>query len=98
MQWNPYYRYFDRLGSIVAVTDKNGGIVERYAYTPWGERRDPNDWTKPDNRREFFTNRGFTGHEHLDAFNLIDMGGRVYDPTIVDTFFLLRYGLQEMAL
>ena len=81
-QWNLYYCYSDRLGSIVAVTDKSGGIVERYAYTPWGERRDPNDWTKPDNRREFFTNRGFTGHEHLDAFNLIDMGGRVYDPML----------------
>jgi RHS repeat-associated protein len=26
------------------------------------------------------TNRGFTGHEHLERFNLIDMNGRVYDP------------------
>jgi len=24
--------------------------------------------------------RGFTGHEHLDDFNLINMNGRVYDP------------------
>lgn len=29
-----------------------------------------------------FTNRGFTGHEHLDAFGLIDMNGRVYDPVL----------------
>jgi RHS repeat-associated protein len=29
-----------------------------------------------------FTNRGFTGHEHLVAFGLIDMNGRVYDPVL----------------
>ena len=57
-------------------------MLERYAYTPWGERRDPSDWTKPDGRTEFFNNRGFTGHEHLDTFNLIDMGGRMYDPML----------------
>lgn len=81
-QWNLYYCYGDRLGSIVAVTDKEGNVLERYAYTPWGERRDPSDWTKPDGRTEFFNNRGFTGHEHLDTFNLIDMGGRMYDPML----------------
>ena len=26
--------------------------------------------------------RGYTGHEHLDAFNLINMNGRVYDPLL----------------
>ncbi len=25
-------------------------------------------------------NRGYTGHEHLDMFNIINMNGRVYDP------------------
>ncbi len=29
-----------------------------------------------------FINRGFTGHEHLPQFNLINMNGRLYDPTI----------------
>ena len=27
-------------------------------------------------------NRGFTGHEHLDAFDVINMNGRLYDPVI----------------
>ena len=26
--------------------------------------------------------RGFTGHQHLDVFNLINMNGRVYDPVV----------------
>ncbi|MCQ2335632.1 MAG: FG-GAP-like repeat-containing protein [Paludibacteraceae bacterium] len=81
-EWSLYYCYGDRLGSVVAVTDKNGNVLERYAYTPWGERRDPADWTKADGRTEFLLNRGFTGHEHIDAFGLIDMGGRVYDPVL----------------
>jgi RHS repeat-associated protein len=28
------------------------------------------------------TNRGFTGHEHIDEMGLIHMNGRVYDPQI----------------
>jgi len=28
----------------------------------------------------YLTNRGYTGHEHLDAFGIINMNGRVYDP------------------
>jgi RHS repeat-associated protein len=29
-----------------------------------------------------FAERSFTGHEHLDAFGLINMNGRVYDPIL----------------
>lgn len=29
-----------------------------------------------------YLTRGFTGHEHLDDFGLIDMNGRVYDPIL----------------
>ena len=28
------------------------------------------------------TNRGFTGHEHLDEFGLINMNARLYDPLL----------------
>ncbi|QKQ23956.1 hypothetical protein HUE58_01960 [Candidatus Ruthia endofausta] len=28
------------------------------------------------------TNRGFSGHEHIDKMGLIHMNGRVYDPQI----------------
>ena len=46
-----------------------------------GNRRNPATWraftgTPP---APLF-DRGFTGHEHLYAFNLINMNGRVYDP------------------
>ena len=29
-----------------------------------------------------FTNRGYTGHEHIDEMGLIHMNGRVYDPVL----------------
>jgi len=55
-------------------------VVQKYAYDPWGARRNPDDWTQKDSRTSWITNRGYTGHEHLDAFGVIDMNGRVYDP------------------
>ena len=75
-----YYGYKDNQGSLIALTDQNGIVVEKYAYDPWGARRNPTDWQLKDTRSSFITNRGYTGHEHLDAFNIINMNGRVYDP------------------
>jgi RHS repeat-associated protein len=31
---------------------------------------------------DFIFDRGYTGHEHLDAFGLINMNGRAYDPLV----------------
>jgi RHS repeat-associated protein len=75
-----YYGYTDNQGSLVALTDASGNVVEKYAYDPWGARRNPNDWTQKDSRTSWLSNRGYTGHEHLDLFNIINMNGRVYDP------------------
>ncbi len=75
-----YYAYSDFQGSLLALTDKNGVVAERYAYDPWGARRNPNNWTEKDSRTSWLVNRGYTGHEHLDAFGIINMNGRVYDP------------------
>jgi len=81
-----YYGYTDNQGSLVALTDASGNIVEKYAYDPWGARRNPNDWTQNDSRTSFINNRGYTGHEHLDAFGIINMNGRVYDPLTAQFF------------
>lgn len=75
-----YYSYTDYQGSLIALTDVNGAIVERYAYDPWGARRNQDNWTEKDSRTTWIINRGYTGHEHIDAFGIINMNGRVYDP------------------
>ena len=32
-----YYYHFDGLGSVAALSDVNGGVVERYSYDVFGE-------------------------------------------------------------
>ena len=48
-----------------------------------GRRRNPTTWsvlgTTPAN---LITSRSYTGHEHIDEFNLINMNGRIYDPIL----------------
>ena len=81
-----YYTYTDYLGSLIALTNESGTVVERYAYDPWGARRNPTNWTQTDNRTTWIVNRGYTMHEHLDAFSIINMNGRVYDPLTAQFF------------
>ena len=81
-----YYSYTDYQGSLIALTDESGTVVERYAYDPWGARRNPDNWTESDTRTSWIVNRGYTGHEHLDAFGIINMNGRVYDPLMAMFF------------
>ena len=75
-----YYVYTDNQGSVIAMTDEGGTVKRKYAYDPWGARRNPTNWNEADNLSNLITNRGYTGHEHLDAFGIINMNGRIYDP------------------
>jgi hypothetical protein len=69
-----YYAYTDQLDSLTALTNETGSYVaEGYAYDPRGNRRNPSDWTQKDTRTSFLLNRGYTMHEHLDAFGIINM-------------------------
>mgnify|MGYP003166176319 FL=1 len=77
-----YSTYCDYQGSLLALTDMNGVVKERYAYDPWGNRRNPVLWKDPDTRTKFIVDRGYTLHEHLDGLGLINMNGRVYDPLL----------------
>lgn len=75
--------YYDAQGSLVALVDENGNVVRRYAYDPWGKRVKPTNWTQPDTSEDLYhINRGYTMHEHLDDFELINMNGRVFDPAV----------------
>ncbi|WXG53364.1 MAG: FG-GAP-like repeat-containing protein [Candidatus Sedimenticola sp. (ex Thyasira tokunagai)] len=77
------YLHRDALGSIDTITDGQGNIAERMSYEPFGARRG-GDWRVGTGLPVIpaFTNRGFTGHEHVDEMDLIHMNGRVYDPTL----------------
>ena len=76
------YAITDHLGSIWALANEQGQLVEKYAYDPWGKRINPDDWSQNDERTEFITDRGFTMHEHFDAMQIIYMNARLYDPLL----------------
>ena len=61
-------------------TDNTGAVVDSYSFDAWGNRVG-NIWNTPDNVTHLF-DRGYTGHEHLDQFGLINMNGRIYDPKL----------------
>lgn len=73
----------DYLGSITHVVNSStNALVAEYSYDAWGRQRDPISWVAYSPGSEpslFVAGRGFTGHEHLPWFNLINMNGRVYD-------------------
>lgn len=86
------YAHRDHLGSIEAVTDGNGNVLDNLAFEAFGARKAKN-WTgsipsteldallalESGHSRKI---RGFTGHEHLDRTGFIHMNGRVYDPVL----------------
>lgn len=78
------YLYHDHLGSIQAYSDENGGLLQELSYDAWGQRRDPQTWDYYEQQTQAEANyeRGFTGHEHLDVFDMINMDGRMYDPIV----------------
>jgi RHS repeat-associated protein len=77
--YTPSYLLEDGLGSTSAVVDNVGG-VERRHYEPFGKRINP-DGSAYAGPLSLITS-GFTGHEHEDALGLINMRGRLYDPTL----------------
>jgi len=70
----------DHLGSITEVISPSGTVAKQ-SFDAWGNPRKSGDWTEEADY-DLFTDRGFTGHEHLEEFFLVDMNGRVYDPVL----------------
>ena len=76
-----HYVLKDHLGSWTTITDANGNIEQEQSFDAWGNMRDPETWTGTVTQQPMF-DRGYTGHEHLNNFGLINMNGRMYDPVM----------------
>ena len=76
-----FYIHKDNLESWCLVTDENGNIVQKTSYDAWGNPRNDKTWSG-DYLGELLCDRGFTGHEHLCEFGIINMNGRAYDPFV----------------
>lgn len=78
------YLHRDNLGSVMAVTDASGNIIEELSYDAWGRRRNPSTLEYYEFSDDNITSydRGFTNHEHIDMFDMVNMDGRMYDPVV----------------
>lgn len=71
-----YYTYTDHLGSITRIYNETGTTVFSAEYDAWGSQ------TVHQTNGGFTFHRGYTGHEMLPEFGLINMNGRLYDPIL----------------
>ena len=69
-----YLAFTDNLGSILSVTDENGTKVFDASYDAWGRQTVT--------LNTIGLHRGYTGHEMLNEFDIINMNGRLYDPVL----------------
>jgi RHS repeat-associated protein len=67
------------------VDAASGTLSYQYSYDSWGWMRNVSTWANYGSGSEpspFVAGRGYTGHEYLPWFNLINMNGRMYDPLV----------------
>ena len=69
-----YHAFTDNLGSILCVMDENGTKVFDASYDAWGKQTVT--------LNSIGLHRGYTGHEMLSEFDIINMKGRLYDPVL----------------
>lgn len=76
-----HYLHRDYLGSILAVSNNSGEVIERAHFGAWGDETDVQyrSGVTTTKRSDSLTGRGFTGHEHFTEVGLIHMNGRMYD-------------------
>jgi RHS repeat-associated protein len=86
------YYHFDHLGSVTAMSDEMGHVVDAswggpdagiLGYDAWGARRNPDGHpASPTSFHQQVGRREFTGHETIPSVGLVNMNGRVYDPVL----------------
>ncbi len=76
------YLHRDYQGSILAITNDTGAIVEKRQFDAWGAIIQVQDGAGNVLNGLTILDRGYTGHEHLQSVGLINMNGRLYDPKL----------------
>lgn len=82
--WQLNYICRDYLGSITHITNDAGSLLAEYSYDAWGRLRNPVNQSvyAPGTEPELMLGRGYTGHEHMAVFGLVNMNARLYDPIL----------------
>lgn len=82
--WSIKYICRDHLSSITHITDASGNLLQELSYDAWGNLREPatHNLYTANNQPALQLGRGYTGHEHLPLFGLVNMNARLYDPVL----------------
>ena len=72
--FRPFISFTDYQGSILSMFDKDGANVFKASYDAWGQQSVTVN--------TIGLRRGYTGHEMLPEFGIINMNGRLYDPVL----------------
>ncbi|QSB25550.1 RHS repeat-associated core domain-containing protein [Flavobacterium sp. CLA17] len=79
---NYLYLHRDYQGTIVAISDQSGAVVEKRLFDAWGNIVKVQDGAGNILAGLTLLDRGYTGHEHLQSIGIIHMNGRLYDPRL----------------
>ncbi|WP_161568451.1 RHS repeat-associated core domain-containing protein [Flavobacterium cupreum] len=79
---NYLYLHRDYQGSIVAITNQSGSVVEKRLFDAWGSIQKVQNGAGMPLSGLTILDRGYTGHEHIQSVGLINMNGRIYDPNL----------------
>lgn len=79
---NYLYLHRDYQGTILAVTNATGALVEKRLFDAWGNIIKVQDGAGAVLNGLTVLDRGYTGHEHLQSVGLINMNARLYDPML----------------
>ena len=80
-----HYWHKDHQSSLQTISDENGEFLSDLFFDPWGLRRNPTNGASLNPFKELPNesyDRGYTSHEHIDIFKLINMNGRIQDPVL----------------
>ena len=69
-----FLAFTDNIGSILSVIYEDGAKVFDASYDAWGRQTVT--------RNTIGLHRGYTGHEMLPEFDIVNMNGRLYDPLL----------------
>jgi RHS repeat-associated protein len=76
------YLHRDYQGSILAITNDAGAVLEKRLFDAWGAIIQVQDGAGNILNGLTILDRGYTGHEHLQSVGIINMNGRIYDPKL----------------
>ena len=72
------------MGNITHIINEDGTLRQELSYDAWGRLRNPDTHQLYAVGKEpkLLLDRGYTGHEYLPWFGLINMNARLYDPVL----------------